>query len=204
LHVIWQSERSETGSCRREEPESGRKSNLSASSRRQLRAGSGFETGSRNFELKGVPRTIVLRDKLDAPVGELSVWLNSESSEAWPESLRGQCCAPLRDLPAEKISELLHGAAQIRFRGKASRLQARARQVGWEQALWEGLFRALGYKNNSWPMQCLAERRERWWSPKLSSLTLQARPLGLSILLPAELTRARTAADGYLRRVWDQ
>jgi hypothetical protein len=152
----------------------------------------------------GVPPTLIIRDKLDAPVGELSVWLNSESAEAWPESLRGQCCAPLRGLPAATVSEMLRGAGQVRFRGKASRLQARARQVGWEQALWEGLFRALGYKSNSWPMQCLAEQRGSWSTPKLTSLALQARLLGLSNLLPAELTRAQAAADGYLRRVWDQ
>src|SRR5262249_30300104 len=87
---------------------------------------------------------------------------------------------------------------------KASQLQARARQSGWEQALWEGLFRALGYKHNAWPMQCLAEQRGRWSSPRLSSAILQARLLGLSGLLPAELTRARSSADGYARRAWAQ
>jgi Protein of unknown function (DUF2851) len=76
--------------------------------------------------------------------------------------------------------------------------------VGWDQALWEGLFRALGYKHNTWPMQCLAEQRQRWESPRISPLALQARLLGISGLLPSELSRARASADGYLRRVWDQ
>jgi hypothetical protein len=38
----------------------------------------------------------------------------------------------------------------------------------------------------------------------LSREALQARLLGVSGLLPPELTRAQTAADGYLRSVWDQ
>lgn len=52
-------------------------------------------------------------------------------------------------------------------------------------------------------MQCLAEARERWTGQEKSTVALQARLLGLSGLLPAELTRRETTADGYLRRVWD-
>ena len=41
---------------------------------------------------------------------------------------------------------------------------ARAKDAGWEAALWERLFRAIGYKNNIWPMQNLAETKARWLS----------------------------------------
>ena len=77
-------------------------------------------------EFLPAPVTLALRPVLDAPIGELSVWLNSEASEAFPESLRGHCCAPFRELSAAKTSELLREAAQTRFRGKAARLQARS------------------------------------------------------------------------------
>ncbi|HET7625021.1 MAG TPA: DUF2851 family protein [Verrucomicrobiae bacterium] len=150
------------------------------------------------------PATVAISKKLDSPIGQLSLWLNSESPENFPERLRGKCCSPLRELSAEKLSALLLDAAQIRFRAKAAQFQARARLVGWEQSLWEGLFRALGYKNNSWPMQSLAEQRERWMSPRLSAFDLQARLFGVSGLLPSELTRAQLSADGYLRRLWDR
>jgi hypothetical protein len=150
------------------------------------------------------PPVLAIGTKLDAPVTELGFWLNSESSETLPDALRGHCCAPLRNLADERVSQLLREAGEIRFRSKAAQLQARARQVGWEQSLWEGIFRALGYKHNSWPMLCLAENRSRWTSPKLSAVSLQARLLGISGLLPNELTRAQLAADGYLRNVWDQ
>jgi hypothetical protein len=154
--------------------------------------------------VNGAPPALMIGGKLDASIGELSFWLESAGNEMFPEILQGHCCAPLRELSAHKLSELLREAADIRFQAKAAQLQARARQVGWEQSLWEGLFRALGYKHNAWPMQCLAEQRERWLSARLSHSALQARLLGISGLLPDELTRAQTSADGYLRRVWDQ
>ncbi len=150
------------------------------------------------------PVILPLRQSLDAPVGELSLWLEREPQQPLPENLRGKCCAPLRELNVAQSAELLHAAAQVRFQAKAAQFQARARQAGWEQALWEGLFRGLGYKHNVWPMQCLAETRRRWSATKVPPLVLQARLLGLSGLLPAELTRARAGADSYLRRVWDQ
>jgi hypothetical protein len=99
---------------------------------------------------------------------------------------------------------LLEQAAHVRLRSKAAHFQARARQVGWEQSLWEGLFRALGYKHNVWPMQRLAELRPRWAASKPDPLTLQARLLGLSGLLPGELTGKQNGADNYVRRVWDR
>ena len=155
------------------------------------------------LELKPPPR-LVIRDQLDSPIAELGLWLNSEAAETLPENLRGQCSAPLRELPSEKLSELLHQAAQIRFQAKAAHISARARQVGWEQSLWEGIFRALGYKHNSWPMQHLAEQRARWLAPQTSPLELQSRLLGIGNLLPAELTRAQASADTHLRHIWDQ
>ncbi len=151
-----------------------------------------------------VPATLNLRPFLDSPVAELAAWLNTDAAGAWPETLRGQCCAPLTGLPAEQLSELLRQSAQLRFQAKAAQLAARARLAGWEQSLWEGIFRALGYQHNSWPMQCLAEQRQRWLAPGLPPAALQARLLGLANLLPAELTRTQTSADGYLRRGWDQ
>ena len=110
---------------------------------------------------------------------------------------------PLRGLSESRLTELLHQSAQVRWQSKAAQFQARARQAGWEQAFWEGLFRALGYKNNVWPMQTLAELRPRWWSPKLTPLALQARLFGISGLLPVELSRAQAVTDSYLRRIWD-
>lgn len=149
------------------------------------------------------PQILTLRNSLDAPLGELSLWLEREPAKSLSENLRGKCSAPLRELAEQSRTALLREAARVRFEAKAAHLQARARHAGWNQALWEGLFRALGYKHNVWPMQCLAETRERWAQGGTSPLALQARLLGLSGLLPAELTRAQAGGDSYLRCVWD-
>ncbi len=149
--------------------------------------------------------------------------LENEPLRSLPENLRGKCCAPLRELDEAKLTELLRQAARVRFENKASAILARAKNSGWEQALWENLFRALGYKHNIWPMQNLAEQRSRLLSglelklqlvapqSKLklelqqheSLLALQARLLGVSGLLPDELTRAQKSSDTYLRHAWD-
>jgi hypothetical protein len=109
----------------------------------------------------------------------------------------------LRELDETRQRKILDTAARVRFQAKAGQFCARARHVGWEQALWEGLFRALGYKHNLWPMHNLAESRLRWTPGADTAFALQARLLGISGLLPAELTRAQKSTDGYLRRVWD-
>jgi hypothetical protein len=149
------------------------------------------------------PLTLPINNSLDAPLGELSVWLENESASALPEKLRGKCSAPLRELAEPQLAELLRQAARVRLEAKAAQFSARARHAGWEQALWEGLFRALGYKHNAWPMQNLAESRPHWSSGAKSPMSFQARLLGVSGLLPAELTRSQKSSDTYLRRVWD-
>jgi Protein of unknown function (DUF2851) len=161
------------------------------------------------------PAILILKNALDAPLAELNLSLENESLRSLPENLRGKCCAPLCELDEVKLAELLRQAALVRFENKAAQFRARAKNVGWVQTLWENLFRALGYKHNVWPMQNLAETivarasRPCDGSPKRTGgtpvplLALQARLLGVSGLLPDELTRAQKSSDTYLRRAWD-
>jgi len=150
---------------------------------------------------KGRP-AMALRDFLDMPLAEMSSWAASGASETWPESLRGACSAPLSQLDAERIEELLRQAALIRFQRKARELEARARHAGWEQALWEGMFRGLGYKNNVWAMQRVAELLPSLREGAPSLMALQARLLGVSGFLPVSLPAA-TQTGNYLRALWD-
>ena len=138
-----------------------------------------------------------LSHSLDAPLAELGLWLENESPRVLPENLRGQCCVALRELDETRQGRILDSAARVRFQAKAGQFRARARHAGWEQALWEGLFRALGYKHNVWPMQNLAESRLRWTPGADPAFVLQARLLGISGLLPAELT-ARAGGRRWL------
>lgn len=138
---------------------------------------------------------------LDSPLEQIKSWFNSDAAQGWPDALSGDCCAPLRHLVPGEATDLLHQAAQIRFHSKARAFEARARQCGWEQALWEGLFRALGYKHNIWPMQRLAELLPQICTRGSSVLVLQSRLLGTGGLLPAELADA--SPNSYLRELWD-
>jgi len=148
-----------------------------------------------------VPAVLTLPAVLDAPLPELALALENEAG--LPPAWRGQCASPLRELPAEQLTEILQAAARVRFQNKAEAMLARAKNSGWEQVLWENLFRALGYKNNVWPMLNLAETKPRWARGADSAFEVQARLLGVSGLLPDDLTRAQKSSDTFLRRAWD-
>jgi hypothetical protein len=109
----------------------------------------------------------------------------------------------LREFSEPQLTELLHAAAKVRFQNKANAMLARAKNSGWEQVLWENLFRALGYKHNVWPMLNLAESKPSWSRGADSAFAIQARLLGVSGLLPDDLTRAQKSSDTFLRRAWD-
>ncbi len=149
------------------------------------------------------PVVLPLKNSLDAPLAELSLSLENKPLRSLPENLRGKCCAPLNELDEARLAELLRAAARVRLENKAAHFRARARSAGWEQALWEGLFHALGYKHNVWPMQNLAEAKPRWARGASSAIDFQARLLGIGGLLPGELTGAQRSSNHYLRRLWD-
>ncbi|MSU61493.1 MAG: DUF2851 family protein [Pedosphaera sp.] len=148
--------------------------------------------------------TVAVCDAMDASIDELRTWFGNGGAEASLEILKGRCCSPLRSVGVEKWSELLRQAAVVRFESKSGQLLARARVVGWEQALWEGLFGALGYKKNVWPMKALAIAIS---APRTvmrnDALSWQAHLLGLSGLLPPELPAGKKPASEYVRQVWE-
>jgi hypothetical protein len=147
--------------------------------------------------------TLTLRSRLDAPLDELVSLLGFDAPP--PPQLPGQCARSLGELPETEVTELLRQAALVRLQQKAAAFEARAKEAGWEQALWEGLFAALGYKHNTWPLRRLAERLPQLVTgpAKSDPFHVQARLLGVGGLLPAELTRAQAGTDAHLRRLWD-
>ncbi|MCS7090573.1 MAG: DUF2851 family protein [Verrucomicrobiota bacterium] len=149
------------------------------------------------------PPVLAVREYLDAALDELALWLDRGEAATWPENLRGACYGLLTKLPLEQLVALLQAAALARMEAKAVQFQHRARQVGWEQALWEGLFHALGYKHNTWPMRWLAERKARWWDQEADVTCLQARLLGMSGLLPVDTHGMVTELSTFARRLWD-
>ncbi len=147
--------------------------------------------------------TLVLRPVLDASVEELEEWFRAELPGDWPATLRGRCCAPLRNLSVEMLDRLLRQAAQVRLERKAAEIKLRARQAGWENAFWEAMLRALGYKQNPWPMLRLGELLPalRKIQPR-SALEWQAILLGTAGLLPTEAVSRSTPNRKYVMELW--
>ena len=147
--------------------------------------------------------TLELQHLLDSPPHILAEWINTEPGDRLPVEFQGRCASPLRELSEESLSRLLLEAAMVRLEGKGRRLRARARETGWDQALWEGLWRGLGYKHNVWPMQRLAELRREFPDGTSHPLRWQALLLGTAGFLPEDIRRASPHSRDYVRRLWD-
>jgi hypothetical protein len=145
---------------------------------------------------------LALKNFLDAPLAELEKWLVCEPVPI-PGAMKGECGGPLQSLPEPIAAELLDQAAIVRFRRKAAQIEARARQRGWDQALWEELLAALGYKHNTWPMRRVAELAPVDSALKLSARDAEARYLGIANLLPGEIAVTKTDSDRHARLLWD-
>lgn len=74
------------------------------------------------------------------------------------EAKPGRCVAPLARLPEEKVRGILHAAAMLRLRRKSAALLRVAALHSPDEALFQGLAAALGYKSNKLPFQLLAQR----------------------------------------------
>ena len=121
-----------------------------------------------------------------------------------PLARPGRCQAPLRNLTEERIRSVLDGAAQFRLRRKAMHLQRTVESHGRDEALFQGLAMALGYKQNKLPFALLAQRL----SLKLlreKSEDAEALLFGLAGFLSApDLGVYETATRGYVRTLWDR
>lgn len=150
--------------------------------------------------------TLPIKPYLDASLRELSEWQTTLEPAGLPPQVPGRCHRHMLQMSPKDLRELLYQAARVRLRCKAEVLAAQARDRGWEQAMWEGLFTALGYKGNPWPMRRLAElipqlRAEAGSQP--SPAHWQARFLGIAGLLPEELPPTRPAGNRFLKEIWD-
>lgn len=152
---------------------------------------------------KAHPPILPLAAVLDASVEELADSLSSGVSCDFPPETEGQCAGVLRAADASGLDLVLRQAAVTRFQQRAELLRARALETTWDQALWEGLFRGLGYKHNRWPMTRLAELRPRWQKKGSSDLAMEARLLGIAGLLPSEPPSRSRAGQRHWRELWD-
>jgi hypothetical protein len=120
-----------------------------------------------------------------------------------PLARPGRCQAPLKDLPEERVSSVLQAAAQFRLRQKANRIRNKIETHGRDEALFQEIASALGYKENKLPFTLLAQR--------LSLRLLRENVRNCEALLfgvagfleTPDLDVYKKSAREYVRQLWD-
>src|SRR4029453_8944477 len=79
-------------------------------------------------------------------------------SASVPLARPGRCQAPLKNLPEERVHSVLNAAAQFRLQQKATRIRKKIDTHGRDEALFQEIAAALGYKENKLPFTLLAQR----------------------------------------------
>ncbi|MDR3404481.1 MAG: DUF2851 family protein [Chthoniobacter sp.] len=126
--------------------------------------------------------------------------LTDDLAPSLPEAKLGRCAGPLRDLPDEKVREVLYGAAQFRLRRKAGLLARLAELHGPDEALYQALAATLGYKSNKLPFTLLAQRLPLRLLRKTEADALL---FGVSGFLPHDLAAFEAGTRTYLRGLWE-
>jgi hypothetical protein len=111
------------------------------------------------------------------------------------------------DHSEEEQARLLEAAGVERLRRKAIRFQQRARAVGVDQALYSGLMRGLGYKQNADIAERLAQAIPCALLRSLSNgvvLHAYALLLGVAGLLPDQMDISGFPAWTSVRELWDR
>src|SRR5882724_2533300 len=120
-----------------------------------------------------------------------------------PLARPGRCQAPLKDLPEERVSSVLDGAAQFRLRQKANRIRNKIDAHGRDETLFQEIAGALGYKENKLPFTLLAQRLP------LQLLRENVRDCeallfgGAGFLEKSDLDVYKKSAREYVRQLWD-
>lgn len=121
-----------------------------------------------------------------------------------PEAFPGRCLAPLARLSDREVASLLAAAAQFRLRRKAERLRAMREARGGDQALFQALAEALGYRHNQTSMAVLAQRCPVEELAAMPPPEREARLFGSAGFLAPEFEPAASETRAYLRQLWDR
>jgi len=133
-----------------------------------------------------------------------------------PLARPGRCQAPLGNLPEDHIRSVLDAAAQFRLQKKAARLRAkiesrqshasaaRTSDHGVDEALFQEIAGALGYKENKLPFTLIAQRMTLKTLRKNLD-DAEAILFGLAgFLETSDLDVYQKSAKNYVRELWDK
>jgi len=120
-----------------------------------------------------------------------------------PLARPGRCQAPLKDLPEEHVRSVLDAAAQFRLQKKATRIRNKIDNHGCDEALFQELAAAFGYKENKLPFTLLAQRLPLKLL-RQQSTDSEALLFGIAGFLQApDLDAYERSTRKYVRQLWD-
>jgi hypothetical protein len=115
----------------------------------------------------------------------------------------GRCQAPLKDLPEERVRNVLAAAAQFRLRQKAARIRHKIDSRGRDEVLFQELATALGYKENKLPFTLITQRLPLR-SLREATSDIESMLFGIAgFLRTADLDIYKKSTREYVRRLWD-
>ena len=121
-----------------------------------------------------------------------------------PLARPGRCHAPLKDLPEERVLSVLDAASRFRLDRKAARFRALADNHGADEAIFQELATALGYKQNKLPFTLIAQRLPLATLRKEGDRA-EALLFGVAGFLEApDLAVYAKETRAYVRDLWDQ
>src|SRR5207248_6590589 len=122
----------------------------------------------------------------------------------------GRCQAPLRNLPEERVRSVLDAAAEFRLQKKAARIRAKIENCqsgsdhGPDEALFQEIAGALGYKENKLAFTLVAQRLSLKTLRK-SLPDAEAMLFGIAGFLETpDLGAYKKSARHYVRDLWDR
>ena len=150
------------------------------------------EIFTRTARHRNVPQVLLDVSRLDEP------------PNPQPDAKLGPCSGPLRELPEEKVREILLGAATHRLRRKGAALARLGELHGPDEALYQGLAATLGYKSNKLPFTLLAQRLPLRLM-RAAKGDVGALLFGVAGFLDApDLAAFESDTRAYLRGLWEK
>lgn len=122
-----------------------------------------------------------------------------------PEAFPGRCLTPLAKMEVAEVDSLLLSAAQFRLRRKSERLHVMAEATTAEQALFQAVAEALGFRHNKTSMAVLAQRCPVRELLSMAPGEREARLFGTAGFLEAVpgRTTGNLQTKTYERALWD-
>lgn len=121
------------------------------------------------------------------------------------EARLGRCSMPLREMQESRVLAMLEAAAQYRLQRKGEKIHALVRIHGREQAIYQCLANALGYRHNQRAFTILAQRLPLRMMLRQEATQREALLFGVSgFLETVRYEETEPVTRLYLRSIWSQ